>query len=343
MKRILFFFGYLFVAVNVMAQELTQDEYRLLKIMDLDVHHYPSLGERLGDGPIFLFSTICAGFWIFFIGAIAYARFRQRYGPTDEQNARAGWLAATSPDVLSNAGSKKHGHWHHQALAALTPFDRDSVVNIFDYSGADRGPTTWKFFYKKQESRAWMVMFPVLLSPVLWAGYRLIWQGETATPLWWAYLVIFITFITVMGVLPITLEWNEISSRRRGDPVWQVNSCGIQNGSNIIAWPQIEEIRPHVVFRAKQTPRSLVLLHRWGEKKEKETQFVNIEPDNIRIFVHPEQACLSEAQTSSPAEIVLHGKELAGSAQLTALLRYRQHYARVAAASEWTSYCAALQ
>lgn len=288
--------------------------------------HRPSLPERLGDGPVFLLALIFAGAGLFFVGVVVYALLRNRYWPTAIQKAELAWLSATQAATVAN----EPPHWHPQALADLTTEDRQAVEKVLRTTPAASCPRVLQFFYKTRESLGWLWMFALMMAPVCWAGYALVWKGQTGTTLWWAYLVLFSGFSVVVGVLPISMAWQELAARRSGAPKWQVDDTGIRIGSHMNIWPQIEEIRLREVVRRKQAPLVLVELKRHSDTEH----FPNIDPANIRLCA---QSSLPDAadNSSGPAvEIVLPENATERAATLAAILRYRQHGARLAFAAQ---------
>lgn len=222
-------------------------------------------------------------------------------------------------------------------MAALSTEDRFVVDQVLRTTKDASGPKELQLFYKTRESLGWLWIFASMMAPVLWAGYELVWMGKTDTSLWWAYLVICGVFSLVLGVLPLRMFWTELSARRNGTPVWQVNAIGIGLGKNMNLWPQIEEIRLLEVVRRKKNPLVLVALKRSGDTEH----FPNIDPANVKLcFLDGSPA--SGGDPSIPLkEIMLPEDAKERAATLAAILRYRQHCARAAFAAEWQAYRAA--
>jgi len=338
MKRLGIFICSLTLATLAMAQEI--DWQRL----GAATPHRPSLPERLGDGPVFLFALICAGVGLFIVGAVVYAQFRKRYWPTAIQQAHAAWLLATQA-VTETASAdrpadlKKTLRWSRQALAALSAEDRFAVEQVLRTTKDASGPQELQFFYKTRESLGWVWMAAPMMAPVLWVGYELVWRGQTGTSLWWAYLVLFAVFSLVLGVLPLSMLWTELSARRNGTPAWQVNAIGIGLGKNMNLWPQIEEIRLLEVVRSKKPPLVLVALKRSGDTDTK--HFPNIDPANVKL-------CFSDGSPASGGDPSIPHKEVMlpenaneRATTVAALLRYRHQFAKAAFAAEWQAHRAA--
>jgi hypothetical protein len=306
--------------------------------------HRKSLPERLGDGPVFLFALICAGACLFIVGAVVYAQFRSRYWPTAIQQAHAVWLLATQA-VTETASADRPAdlkntlRWRRQALAALSAEDRLAVEPVLRTTKEAGRPQEWQLFYKTRESLGWLWMLAPMMAPVLWAGYELVWMGQTGTSLWWAYLVLFAVFSLVLGVLPLSMVWTELSARRNGTPVWQVNAIGIGLGNNMNLWPQIEEIRLLEVVRSKKPPLVLVALKRSGDTETK--YFPNIDPANVKLCFSDGSPASGGDPSMSLKEVMLPENANERAATVAALLRYRHQFAKAAFAAEWQAYRAA--
>ena len=301
--------------------------------------HRQSLPERLGDGPIFLLAWICAGAGLFFVGAVAYTLFRKKYWPTAIQKAHLAWLLATkavadTKNSTRPTDAEQNLCWSRQALAALTTEDRFAVEQVLRLTKDHCSPKELQLFYKTRESLAWMWGFVLLMVPVLWAGYELVWMGQTGTSLWWAYLVICGAFSLVLGALPIFIFWNEMSMRRKVTPAWQVNAVGIGVGNNMNLWPQIEEI--HLLEKA---PQVLVALKRFGDTETK--YFPNIDPANVKLCFADVPPDVGGNKSIPLKEIMLPEDARERAATLAAILRYRQHWAQAAFAEQWQAYRAA--
>lgn len=326
------------LATLAMAQEI--DWQRLATTTP----HRQSLPERLGYGPVFLFALICAGVGLFFVSAVIYAQFRKRYWPTAIQKAHAAWLLATKAAAETASADrpadlKKTLRWSRQALAALTTEDRFAVEQVLRTTQDASSPKELQLYYKTRESLAWLWTFALMMAPVLWAGYELVWKSQTGTSLWWAYLVICGAFSLVLGVLPISMVWTELAARRSGAPAWQVNAIGIGLGKSMNLWPQIEEIRLLEVVVSKKAPQVLVALKRFGDTETK--YFPNIDPANVKLCF-PDRSPDSGADKSIRLkEIMLPEDAKERAATLGAILRYRQRLAQVAFAAEWQAYRAA--
>ncbi len=364
MKRL-----YLFVCIQTLATWAMAEDIDWFRRAMTEPHR-KSLPDRLGDGPVFLFALICAGACLFIVSAVVYAQFRKRYWPTAIQKAHDAWLLATktataSQNAVQPTDQKKALRWSRQALAALSTEDRFAVEQVLRTTKDASGPKELQLFYKTYESLGWLWMFVPMMAPVLWAGYELVWMGKTGTSLWWAYLVLFVTFSLVLGVLPLSMFWTEVSARRNGTPVWQVNAIGIGFGKNMDLWPQIEEIRLREVVRRKQAPQvpteyvglwpqvekirlrevarskqaPLVLVEL---KRRSDTEhFPNIDPANVKLCFS-DGAPASGGDSSIPLmEIMLPEDANERAATLAAILRYRHHWAKAAFADEWQAYRAA--
>lgn len=364
MKHLYFLVCSLTLATLAMAEEI--DWQRL----GAATTHRPSLPERLGDGPVFLFALICAGVGLFFVSAVVYAQFRKRYWPTATQKAHAAWLLATQTAAETASADrpadlKKTMRWSRQALAALMPEDRFAVEQILRTTKDAGRPKELLLYYKTHESLAWMYLYAPMMAIVLWVGYEQVWMGKTGTSLWWAYLVICGAFSLVLGVLPLSIFWTDVSARRKETPVWQVNAIGIGLGKNMDLWPQIEEIRLREVVRRKQAPQvpteyvglwpkveeirlrevarskqaPLVLVEL---KRRSDTEhFPNIDPANVKLCFSDGAPASGGAPSILLKEIMLSEDANERAATLAAILRYRHHWAKAAFADEWQAYRAA--